>query len=116
MSDFNWSNAEKKVARQAFEAALRRELDSLMQEVRSRAAAIAEPAALWELEDYLAKRRRQMTAGMTIATRFCRWFLPVWYAMAFWPKRSLLDLRKTSGSLSWAWPAWRCPLDEFAWG
>jgi hypothetical protein len=60
MSDFNWSNAEKKVARQAFEAALRRELDSLMQEVRSRAAAIAEPAALWELEDYLAKRRRQI--------------------------------------------------------
>lgn len=56
MSD-GWSHGEKKLARHVFEEALRAELSEVMAEFRSRAASIAEPDDMWQLEDYLREKR-----------------------------------------------------------
>jgi hypothetical protein len=58
--ELHWSPAEKIVARRAFKLALQRELDDLIRETKKRAAMVAEPSQLWELEDYLTKRRREI--------------------------------------------------------
>jgi len=47
------SRSEKTVARTAFDAALRRELQEVMQEAKEMANQIHEPADLWDLEHYL---------------------------------------------------------------
>ena len=57
MFDFKWSHAEKVIARQAFDLALRNELQNTIREAKDRAAQISAPAELWELEDWLAERR-----------------------------------------------------------
>jgi hypothetical protein len=60
MFDFKWSHAEKVIARQAFDLALRNELQTTIKEAKDRAAKIIEPAQLWELEDWLAERRQDI--------------------------------------------------------
>lgn len=60
MFDFKWSHAEKVIARQAFDLALRDELQTTIREAKDRAAKISEPAELWELEDWLAERRQDI--------------------------------------------------------
>lgn len=60
ISDWKWSPKEKAVARRAFDLALSREMDGLMGEAKRRAARIAEPAELWELERWLSERRREI--------------------------------------------------------
>lgn len=55
-----WSAEEKRIARKAFDAALKRELEDVIQEARRRAASITQPSQLWELEDYLTRRRREI--------------------------------------------------------
>jgi hypothetical protein len=60
MFDFKWSHAEKVIAREAFDLALRNELQSIITEAKDRAARISEPAELWELEDWLAARRQDI--------------------------------------------------------
>jgi hypothetical protein len=60
MFDFKWSHAEKVIARQAFDLALRNELQATVREAKNRAARITEPAELWELEDWLAERRQDI--------------------------------------------------------
>ncbi|MGB8539190.1 MAG: hypothetical protein WCD57_22390 [Acidobacteriaceae bacterium] len=60
LHDLKWSPAEKGVARKAFDGALRRELDSITQEVKRRASGIKVPAELWELEEYLSKSRKEI--------------------------------------------------------
>ncbi len=55
-----WSGAEKKIARKLFDSALQRELDEVVQEVKRRAAGIDAPSGLWELEDYLTERRKEI--------------------------------------------------------
>lgn len=60
MFDLKWSHAEKVVARQAFDLALRNELQTTIKEAQDRAAKISEPAELWELEDWLAERRQDI--------------------------------------------------------
>jgi hypothetical protein len=60
MFDFKWSHAEKVIARQAFDLALRNELQATVREAKDRAARITEPAELWELEDWLAERRQDI--------------------------------------------------------
>ena len=56
----SWSRSEKVVARTAFDAALRRELQEVMQEAKQMASRIKEPADLWELERYLTQRRKEI--------------------------------------------------------
>jgi len=44
------STSEKAIARKAFDAALKRELQEVMQETKQMASQIKEPSDLWDLE------------------------------------------------------------------
>jgi hypothetical protein len=55
-----WSRSEKAVARQAFDAALKRELHELMQEAKEIADRIKRPSDLWDLQEYLTQRRKEI--------------------------------------------------------
>jgi len=55
-----WSKSEKAIARTAFDAALKRELQDVMRKTKQMANQIKETADLWELEHYLTERRKQI--------------------------------------------------------
>jgi hypothetical protein len=55
-----WSRSEKAIARTAFDAALKRELQEVIQETKQMASQINEPADLWDLEHYLTRRRKEI--------------------------------------------------------
>jgi hypothetical protein len=55
-----WSRSEKAIARQAFDAALKRELHELMQEAKEIAGGIKQPSDLWDLQEYLTQRRKEI--------------------------------------------------------
>ncbi len=55
-----WSKSEKAIARTVFDAALKRELQDVMQKAKQMANQIKEPAEVWELEDYLTERRKEI--------------------------------------------------------
>lgn len=59
-SDVNWSRSEKAVARKAFDAALRRELQEVMRKAKQMASQIKQPGELWDLEQYLTQRRKEI--------------------------------------------------------
>ena len=59
-SDVTWSRSEKAIARQAFDAALKRELHELMQEAKEIARKIKQPSNLWDLQEYLTQRRKEI--------------------------------------------------------
>lgn len=56
----NWSRAERAIARKAFDAALRRELQKVIREAQEMANKIKEGAAVWDLERYLTQRRKDI--------------------------------------------------------
>ncbi|HTS07135.1 MAG TPA: hypothetical protein VMP68_16260 [Candidatus Eisenbacteria bacterium] len=58
--ELKWSGSEKLIARKAFNLALKREFSELLQQTRRRLAKAKEPADLWELEDFLARRHRDI--------------------------------------------------------
>jgi hypothetical protein len=58
--DIKWSQVEKAVARKAFQQALQREFEIVMNEARQRAAKIKEPSDMWDLEDYLTQSRKNI--------------------------------------------------------
>ena len=60
MHELKWSQAEKTVARRAFDKALGNELEALIREAKGRAARIEEPPDLWNLESWLTERRREI--------------------------------------------------------
>ena len=60
MLDLKWSPADKAVARRAFDLALRRELETVIGEVKKMAGRIEQPSDLWELERYLTVRRKEI--------------------------------------------------------
>jgi hypothetical protein len=60
MYELKWSHAEKTVARRAFDLALGKELEALLQEAKGQAARIEEPSELWDLERWLTERRREI--------------------------------------------------------
>lgn len=55
-----WSSSEKSAARAVFDAALKRELQEVMQQVKQTVNQINEPAQMWELERYLTERRKEI--------------------------------------------------------
>ncbi|NEO28224.1 MAG: hypothetical protein F6K03_15420, partial [Kamptonema sp. SIO4C4] len=55
-----WSQAEKQVARVAFETAHNREAEAILEEVRKTATAIADLEEVWRLHDFLSARRHDM--------------------------------------------------------
>ncbi|MDB5909475.1 MAG: uncharacterized protein JWP34_3589 [Massilia sp.] len=60
MDDFKWSDKEKKVARRAFDAALQCERDALLAEFKQKAAEAKDFDDLWELQDFLKKKRTDL--------------------------------------------------------
>ena len=58
--DWKWSQAEKAVARKAFDKALKLELDEVAKKAQERVAQIKEPRELWEIESWFAKCRREI--------------------------------------------------------
>ncbi|UVK46501.1 hypothetical protein BPNPMPFG_002159 [Mesorhizobium sp. AR07] len=56
----SWSGSEKQTARRAFDAALEVALARTMAEFKSKANAATLPADMWEVEDYLRERRREI--------------------------------------------------------
>ena len=55
-----WSDAEKVVARKAFECALQQDLEEVMRQAKKMAEKIEQPSDLWELERYLTERRKEI--------------------------------------------------------
>src|ERR1700674_1744656 len=55
-----WSRSEKAIARKVFDAALKRELQEVMQKTKQLAHQINKPADLWDLERYLTQRRKDI--------------------------------------------------------
>ncbi|HZW81619.1 MAG TPA: hypothetical protein VFF50_14185, partial [Candidatus Deferrimicrobiaceae bacterium] len=55
-----WSRSEKRIARTAFDAALKRELHEVMQQAKRMANQISDPADLWDLERHLTQRRKEI--------------------------------------------------------
>jgi hypothetical protein len=60
MRHLHWSPSEKAIARIAFESALKREFEVLIRETKQMAAAIAQSDDLWDLEDHLTRRRKEI--------------------------------------------------------
>jgi hypothetical protein len=58
--DITWSGSEKKVARRAFEAALEGAVAGIVAEFKARAAAVATNSEMWEMENYLKRKRREV--------------------------------------------------------
>jgi len=56
----NWSKTEKAIAQKAFNLALDREFEEVIQEAKGRAAKLAEPDDLWSLERFLTRRRKEI--------------------------------------------------------
>ena len=57
-----WSRPEKAIARTVFDAALRRELQEVMQRTKQMAHQINKPSDLWDLERYLTQRRKDINS------------------------------------------------------
>jgi hypothetical protein len=55
-----WSKSEKAIARAAFDAALKRELQDVMHKTKQMAKQIKEPTDVWELDYYLTERRKEI--------------------------------------------------------
>ncbi len=60
MRDFKWSPKEKKIARQAFDVAYRREMDDLKNKIKVKALQLKKDEEIWQLEDFLYKKRKQI--------------------------------------------------------
>jgi hypothetical protein len=58
--DLNWSPAEKKIARKAYDVAREAALGKLVTEFKRRAAAAATAPDVWQIEDYLRQQRREI--------------------------------------------------------
>jgi type II secretory pathway predicted ATPase ExeA len=55
-----WTKAEKKIARQAFDAAYQRECAAIIAAVQKQAAEMKTPEDIWKLEEYLYEKRRDI--------------------------------------------------------
>src|ERR1035437_5460694 len=55
-----WSKSEKAIARTAFDAALKRELQDVMRKTKQMANQIQQSSDLWDLEHYLTERRKEI--------------------------------------------------------
>jgi len=60
MSNFDWSNTEKIIARQAYDLAYERECTKIMETVHRMISDMDDPKEIWKIYDYLRKSRRNM--------------------------------------------------------
>ena len=62
MRDFEWCDAEQKVARQAFDTALKKEHAAVLARLKALAAKAEHPEDIWAIHDYLSEQRRMIDA------------------------------------------------------
>ncbi len=60
MQEFKWSDAEKKIARRAFDAAFHKKCAAVIRELKALAVAAKTPEDIWATHDYLTERRREI--------------------------------------------------------
>jgi hypothetical protein len=60
MHRLEWSGSEKKIARRAYEAAADVVLARALAEFKAKAAAATTPTDMWDVEDFLRRRRREL--------------------------------------------------------
>ena len=60
MNNLKWSQKEKLISRAAYNKAYRNECDDIIKTVRQKANILSEPKGIWELEDYLYEKRREI--------------------------------------------------------
>lgn len=60
VTETQWSATEEKIAKAAFDTAYRREVESMMAEVKRQAETAASPDELWKLHDFLSARRHDL--------------------------------------------------------
>ena len=58
MNIINWSSSEKKIAKQAFDIALKREYAALLDQLKSTAAKAESQDDIWDIHDYLTEQRK----------------------------------------------------------
>ena len=58
--DLKWSPSEKKIARKAFDAARESALAKVMAEFKSKSSAVTTLREMWEIEDFLSQKRREI--------------------------------------------------------
>ncbi len=56
----DWSNAEKKIARRAFDAALEKALAAALADFKVRAAAVSTASEMWTIGEDLHRKRREI--------------------------------------------------------
>lgn len=60
VTEIEWSQTEKTIARQAFDKAYEREIKALIKEVQEQASQINSLEKLWLLHDFLSARRHEI--------------------------------------------------------
>lgn len=60
MSDLKWSPSEKRIARAAFDRALKLKFDQVMADFKVKAAAATIPTDMWAVEEFLREQRREI--------------------------------------------------------
>ncbi|MBG0746229.1 MAG: hypothetical protein I4E98_06515 [Planktothrix agardhii KL2] len=60
VNEIEWSEAEKEVAKAAFDIAYKREINALIDEVRKQSSEIVEIDDIWRLHDFLSARRHNI--------------------------------------------------------
>lgn len=60
--NFKWSAAEKKIARKVYDRAYKRECTEIFNKVKHMMAEAADPRDIWKVEDYLEKKRIDISA------------------------------------------------------
>lgn len=61
MRDFKWSDAEKKVARRAFDAAFERECAAVIQNLKELSTKAEHSESIWVIHDYLTEQRKTIS-------------------------------------------------------
>ncbi|WP_374653158.1 hypothetical protein [Dongia sp.] len=59
LHELRWSGSEKKIARQAFEAAIEAALAGIVTKFKAKAAAVVTVSDVWDIENYLRRLRRE---------------------------------------------------------
>ena len=55
-----WSITEKEIAQEMFNRAYKREIETLIKDIREKASAIADLNELWQLHDHLSAKRHEI--------------------------------------------------------
>jgi hypothetical protein len=58
--ELRWSKSERAIARRAFDHALNQELQEVIQRAKQMTAEVKQPCEVWELEEYLTQRRKEI--------------------------------------------------------